>query len=368
VTPGAQVDTFHSVFGIAPEARASAPGRVNLLGDHTDYNGGFVLPSPIPQQTTVEVGFGAEHDEVYSADLQEKIRFARSGPLHGFARYVGGCLRVLESNGAVIPALRLVVTSEVPLRAGLSSSAALEVATLRAVDALLGIGLGAVELAQLAQRAEVEHAGVSCGIMDQMASSLGRADMMLFLDTMTLEHRLLPLPSAAELLVVDSGVPRELANSPYNLRRKECAAAAEKIGVGLLREITDLNRVGELPHPLERRAKHVVSENARVTAATSADAQTFGKLMNESHSSLSVDFEVSAPAVDALVSFLQSRDAVFGARLTGAGFGGACVALVRAGTAGTVGGELLSWAAERQDMRPSIVVPTVREPLMQPAP
>jgi galactokinase len=367
VTLAAQGGLFHSVFGVAPDARASAPGRVNLLGDHTDYNGGFVLPSPIPQQTTVEVGFGTEDDEVYSADLQEKIRFARSDALRDFAKYVGGCLRVLESNGVAVPALRLAVRSDVPLRAGLSSSAALEVATLRAVDALLDIRLGAVELAQLAQQAEIEYAGVSCGIMDQMASSLGSADMMLFLDTLTLEHRLLPLPSGAELLVVDSGVPRELANSPYNRRREECAAAAEKMGVRLLREITGLDRLADLPHPLDRRAKHVISENARVIAATSADAPVFGKLMNESHSSLSDDFEVSVPPVDALVRFLQSRDEVFGARLTGAGFGGACVALVRAGAAQTVAGEVLSWAGEREDMRPSVVVPAVRE-LMQPAP
>jgi galactokinase len=214
---------------------------------------------------------------------------------------------------------------------GLSSSAALEVATLRAFRDLMRLTLGDVELALLAQRAEVEYAGVMCGIMDQMASSLGDREHMLYLDTRSLDHRRLPLPPGSEVMVLDSGTPRQLAMTAYNQRREECETAARLLGVATLRDADNLDRISELPKPYNRRARHVVTENRRVIAALEAGGERFGALMNESHDSLRDDYEVSSLALDALVGSLRRDCSVYGARLTGAGFGGACVALARKG-------------------------------------
>jgi galactokinase len=328
---------------------------VNLLGDHTDYYGGFVLPTIIPQQTTVQIGIGVAEDEFYSAAFNQHLRFPRSAPLSGFARYISGCVRVLEQAGLALPPLRMAVQSDVPIGAGLSSSAALEIATLRALNAYFGFGLDPVRLAQLAQSAEVKYGGVSCGIMDQMACSLGRLDWMLFLDTRTLEYKMVPLPQESEVLVVDTGVSRELARSLYNTRKAECDAAANELGVAQLRDVSDPSAPEQLSEPLRRRARHVIHENRRVLQAIGADAATFGGLMNESHRSLSCDYEVSVPAVDQIVDWLQHQDGVFGARMTGAGFGGACVALAESGSACEISRHLLSlnW----QCSVPSIVVP-----------
>jgi galactokinase len=327
---------FEKIFGTPAEHAASAPGRVNVLGDHTDYNQGFVLPCAIPQRTMVEIARGTGAHEVYSETLRYKVSFESAGALSDFARYVGGCIAVLEERGVPVPPLRLRIVSEVPVGAGLSSSAALEVATLRAIDGLLGLGLTAMEIAMLAWQAENRFAGVACGIMDQMASSLGRTDRMLFLDARSLDYSLVPLPAHTELLVVDSGAPRTLAASAYNQRRAECQAAAEMLGVASLREVTSVAATEALPSPLRERARHVVSEDARVLRAVTAPAAEFGALMNLSHESLRDDFDVSVPAVDELVSHLQRDPAVFGARITGAGFGGACVALVRAGASAPI--------------------------------
>lgn len=333
---------FRAVFGVDPTVTAEAPGRVNLLGEHTDYNDGFVLPTAIPQTTQVALAEARSEHEAYSANLDRLERFGRTEPLRGFARYVGGCLRVLEAEGHKIPPLRIWIRSTVPIGVGLSSSAALEVATLRATNALLGLGLDPVRIAQLGQRAEGEHAGVNCGIMDQMASSLANSESMLFLDAMTLDRKLLPLPVGAEILVVDSGVPRALSDSAYNTRRRECSQAAHALGVSSLRDVTNPVAVLQLPTPLRERARHVITENARVLAALSTDAVSFGRLMNESHASLRDDYAVSIPALDRLVDETQRTEGVFGARLTGAGFGGACVALVRHGQANTIGRRLCS--------------------------
>jgi galactokinase len=345
--------SFRDVFGIDCVVSARAPGRVNLMGDHTDYNDGFVLPTTIPQQTVVEAAPGNGMHEVYSATLDRLVRFD-TGALTDFARYVGGCVRVLEQRGVRIPPLRLRIASDVPVGAGLSSSAALEVATLRALDNLLGLGLGPEEVAHLAHRAEVEFAGVSCGVMDQMACSLGRTDRMLFLDTMTLERELLPLPADSELLIMHSGVPRSLAGSDYNRRRAECEAAAAMLGVPSLRMIDDPAAVNRLPSPLRERVRHVITENRRVLAARNADAAAFGSLMTQSHASLRDDYAVSLPAIDALVAALLREPGVFGARLTGAGFGGCCVGLVRQGTAAATGYRVTSCLGEV----PSVIVPS----------
>ncbi|YAF98005.1 MAG: galactokinase [Nodularia sp. CChRGM 3473] len=325
---------FQHIFGKLSEIQASAPGRVNLLGEHTDYNDGFVLPTAIPQHTTVQLSFSddAQH-HFYSENLQERVSIL---DIHhtpsGFASYVFGCIEVLKQAGYTIPSLNVYVQSSVPMGAGLSSSAALEVATLRAIRQLLHLPIDDVEIAQLAQQAEIHYAGVQCGIMDQMASSLADTQHILFLDTRTLERRVLPFPNKTTILVIDSGVPRTLATSGYNQRRAECQEAAQLLGVKALRDINDAKVTETLPEPLNRRARHVVTENNRVLEVLQGvTPKRFGELMNASHTSLRDDYEVSVPALDTLVQILQKTAGVFGARLTGAGFGGACVALVALG-------------------------------------
>jgi galactokinase len=235
------------------------------------------------------------------------------------------------------------------------------VATLRALRALLALDLDDVALARLAQQAEIEDAGVRCGIMDQMAASLAHVGEMLFLDTRSLRRRVLPLPAGSELLVLDSGVARTLYGSGYNTRRGECEAAARALGVKALRDVASVADVEKLPEPLRRRARHVVSENARVLQAVEAlRPDAFGALMNASHASLRDDFEVSTPALDRLVALLQVHDAVFGARLTGAGFGGACVALCRARTAVGVADVVLGEYSAADGRGARLVPPSVR--------
>jgi galactokinase len=327
---------FQQIFNAVPDVEASAPGRVNLLGEHTDYNDGFVLPTAISQQTTVYMGHSPnDRHHFYSAELEEWIDVAsgESTP-QGFASYIYGCIRVLEQTGQPIPPLNLFVTSSVPIGSGLSSSAALEVATLRGLRSLLNLDLDDVQIAQLGQQAEIQYAGVSCGILDQMASSLADTEHMLFLDTRTLDRQILPFPAGAEIVVIDSGVARSLASSGYNQRRAECEEAARQLGVKALRDVSDPQKVEHLGAPLRQRARHVITEDNRVLQALAGvSAGAFGELMNASHASLRDDYEVSVPALDTLVSILQNISGVFGARLTGAGFGGACVALVAAGEA-----------------------------------
>ncbi len=325
--------SFEEVFWRSPSMTAEAPGRVNLLGEHTDYTGGFVLPIGIRQTATVQIALSSDSlFHIYSANLDEQISFAHGEPAsHGFGRYVCGCVEVLNRAGYQVPAVSMRIDSRVPIGVGLSSSAALEVAVLRAIRQLARLPLSDIDLALLAQQAEVEYAGVLCGIMDQMASSLGDCEHMLYLDTRSLEYRRLPLPADSEVIVLDSGTSRQLASTAYNRRREECETAARLLNVNTLRDAESLFDIAELPEPYNRRARHVATENRRVLDALDASAERFGVLMNESHQSLRDDYEVSSPALDALVNSLLRAPGVHGARLTGAGFGGACVALVRKG-------------------------------------
>jgi galactokinase len=333
--------SFAERFGGEPAVRAQAHGRVNLLGEHTDYSEGLVLPAAIPQQTSVAMRSAPSAPSVvYSANLDAESELVPGVvPQAVFARYVHGCLEEVRARCGELPELQIHVQSEVPIGVGLSSSAALEVATLRALRTLLALDIDDVEIARLGQRAEIVHAGVRCGILDQMACSLLVPGQMLYLDTRTLERSQMPLPEGAELLVVDSGVSRSLAASKYNERRDECERAAKLLGVATLRDCIDPGAAMSLPAPLDQRARHVISENARVRAAQGVDASAFGALMNASHKSLSEDYAVSTPALDVLVGLLQAETGVYGAKLTGAGFGGACVALCRADAAPRCGAQ-----------------------------
>ncbi|MBW4442904.1 MAG: galactokinase [Plectolyngbya sp. WJT66-NPBG17] len=323
--------TFEQIFNASPDVQASAPGRVNLLGEHTDYNDGFVLPTAIPQQTTVYLGSSPNpQHHIYSQELSEQVSLSANDPIpQGFSSYVIGCIRTLEKQGFSIPPLNVFVTSSVPIGSGLSSSAALEVAMLRALRSRFNLNIDDVQIAQFGQYAEQNFAQVQCGIMDQMASSLADSEHLLFLDTRTLDRELLPFPTGTKFLVIDSGIPRTLAGSGYNQRRAECEEAAKLLSVSALRDVEDVSAIASLPRPLKERARHVITENNRVLEARQGvSAERFGQLMNASHASLRDDYAVSIEGLDTLVALLQETPGIFGARLTGAGFGGACVALV----------------------------------------
>ena len=324
-------NTYQQKFGHSPAHIARAPGRVNLLGEHTDYNDGYVLPTAIPQRTYVQIARSpADRYEVYAENLDELQRFyIEEAVPHGFVKYVFGCIALLINKGYRIEPVQMRIRSDVPIGAGLSSSAAIEVAVLRALRALFKLELDDVEIAKTAQQAEIEFAHVHVGIMDQMASSLADTAHMLFIDTRTLSRRLVMLPADTAVVVVDSGVPRQLSTSVYNQRRAECDAAARMLGVAALRDVSDIASVEALPEPLLRRARHVVTENQRVLdAVRSESAVKFGVLMNQSHYSLRDDYEVSIPQLDILTDIMRNTPGVYGARLTGAGFGGCCVCLV----------------------------------------
>ena len=336
--------TFEEVFNATPSVIAEAPGRVNLLGEHTDYNGGFVLPTAISQKTHVQMHPNKlKSFRLYSTSVDELVSFTLEIlPEKHFSRYVFGCLKEVTAMGIDIPYLDIYVHSTVPIGVGVSSSAALEVATLRALRILMHLSIENITIAKMAQQAEIKYAGVNCGIMDQMASSLADTNHMLFMDTRTLFTEILPLPPDTEILVIDSGIPRTLASSKYNERRAECIAAAELLGVQELRDITDPIFANQLPTPLLERARHVINENNRVLSARRGiNASEFGQLMNASHKSLSEDYLVSIPQLDFLVALLQEKDEIYGARLTGAGFGGACVALCAKNTAQSVSQDVI---------------------------
>jgi galactokinase len=327
------METFEALFGHPPSAIASAPGRVNLLGEHTDYNQGLVLPLAIPRKVHVELAPGDDGvHRFHSVQLDEIVAYRDGDDAPaGFARYVHGCIEVLRGAGFPVPVVHARIDSDVPIGAGLSSSAALEVAVIRALRSLLQLDFDDEAVARYAHEAETVYAGVRCGILDQMACSLASTDRMLFLDTRSLERRLVPLPEGTALLIIDSGVSRSLSASGYNQRRAECERAAAMLGVASLREVS-FPPEGLLPAPLDRRVRHVLTENQRVRAALNTpSAADFGALMNASHASLSAQYEVSTPELDELAALLQRHRDVFGAKLTGAGFGGACVALVRQG-------------------------------------
>ncbi|MDR3515550.1 MAG: galactokinase [Azospirillaceae bacterium] len=327
---------FEIAFGTGAAASARAPARANLLGEHTDYNEGYVLPTPLPFWTGVEVGPGLVADtvEAYSVHFQDRCQRAYGVAKQGdWLDYVAGCIAILRQRGYVVPALRVAVETNIPMGAGVSSSAALEVATLRAIRHFLDLPIDDTELALIGQAAESGYVGMPCGIMDQMVSSLGTLGQALFLDIRTRERRNVPLPAGHRIAVVHSGVSHQLVDGGYKQRVEECHAAAAALGVPWLRDVgpADLARINALPEPLNRRARHQMTENQRVLQAVTAleahDVVRFGRLMCESHASQRDDYKVSVPAVDALVEAAM-RHGALGARLTGGGFGGSIVALV----------------------------------------
>ncbi|MBM3268991.1 MAG: galactokinase [Candidatus Sericytochromatia bacterium] len=341
-------EAFKARFGAAPHLVARAPGRVNLIGEHTDYNGGFVFPMAISRAAYVAIG-PAEGSQttVQSVQFRETDAFP-AGDLERtgtWRDYVRGVVAIAAKLGLEARPCNLLVDGDVPLGSGLSSSAALEVATFTALNAYNGWGLPALDIAKLSQRAENDFVGVNCGIMDQLVSVFGEEDCALFVDCRSLEFRPIPLHLAengVQVAILDSEVPRTLATGGYNQRRQECEEGVALLAQALGRDLDALRDVSEaefaahaqvLPMPIRARVRHVVSENARVLRAATflaaGDVTAFGELMDQSHDSLRDDYEVSCEELDLLVSLARNTQGVLGARLTGAGFGGCAVALVR---------------------------------------
>ena len=365
--------SFADLFGRAPGTIARAPGRVNLIGEHTDYSGGFVLPMAIPLRTTVEIGLREDRQvRAFSASLAREgiaeYTLGSEARGRGWLDYVQGVTWALALGGPLPAGFDLRVATDIPLGSGLSSSAALEVALLRGLRDAFALDLDDVEIARLGRRAENDLVGAPVGILDQFASSLADERTALFVDTRSLAYERIPFPAAAELVVIDSGISHSHAGGEYRTRRDECERAAALLGVPELRDVGpgEEPRIAGLPATLDRRARHVVSENARVLLAVAEmraeDPGTLGALFDASHRSLRDDFEVSIPEIDLLVELARADAGVFGARLTGGGFGGSVIALARAGEGAAAAHRIAAACAARGGRPPTVLLPAGAPP------
>jgi galactokinase len=344
------IEEFTRNFQQTPTLLAVGPGRVNLIGEHTDYNDGFVLPVAIkrdirialrPRQDRIVKVFSLEYNDWYEFSLDD-LRYNQEKL---WTNYVQGVAWVLQELGIALAGFDGVISGNVPRASGLSSSAALEVATASAFLAASqqSGALDGVKIALAAQRAENQFVGVNCGIMDQYISVLGQEGHALLIDCRSLEYTLIPFPKDAALVIGNTKASRSLANSAYNERRRQCEEGVAILqtvlpNVRALRDVSSAEleeHKGLLSEVVYRRCRHVVGENERVLQAVEAlkvnDLATMGQLMNESHRSLREDYEVSSAPLDAMVNAMRSGGGVYGARLTGAGFGGCAVALVQPG-------------------------------------
>lgn len=335
-------DNFHE----QPKFIIRAPGRVNLLGEHVDYNDGFVLPAAIDRAVWIACSpASTPHSTLIAADLDERVSFSpetilaktdlNGEPLPHWAKYPVGCAWVLNEAGYETPSINAVFTSDVPRGSGLSSSAAVEMGFISMWQAIARFEADAMTRAKLGQRAENKYVGVNCGIMDQFASACGKRDHALFLDCRSLEWQTVPLPADIAIVVADTAVPRSLSDSAYNERRSACEEAARLLGAKSLRDVSVAefqHNKNKLPELVARRAQHVVEEIQRTEQAVfllkQGNIKAFGRLMNECHESLRDLYEVSCPELDVMVNIARSLNGCYGARLTGAGFGGCTVNLV----------------------------------------
>lgn len=335
------------LYGAQP-LLVQAPGRVNLIGEHTDYNDGFVLPAAIQFRTTVAIAARPDRRlTVYSQNYSERVEFdleqIPAAGRHHWSDYVVGVARQLTKKRIRLPGANLLIQGDVPEGAGLSSSASLEVAVCRAFLELCGASKDGIETALLCQRAENEFVGARCGIMDQFVSVHGRRNHALLLDCRSLSYRHLPIPEGVRMVICNTMVRHSVAAGEYNQRRQECEAGARLFaehdpGVKALRDVSPedfQNYGGELPENIRKRCRHVITENSRVAQAADAlerhDTTLFGRLMRDSHASLRDDFEVSCSELDVMVELAAKIDGVYGARMTGGGFGGCTINLVESG-------------------------------------
>jgi galactokinase len=340
------VAEFTQRYGSTPRV-FSAPGRVNLIGEHTDYNDGFVLPMAIDRRTYVAIAERADRCvRVGSLVLKDAAEFTIDGPDdlqdHKWAKYVAGVAWTLRRRGVALKGADVLIDSDVPIGGGLSSSAALEVAIGKALTTIATATIDPKELALAAQQAEHEFVGAKVGIMDQLAATFGRKHHALLIDCRSLETKQIALANLnAAIVVCNTNVKHELASSAYNQRRAECEQGVELLR-SFLPEIQALRDVNvaqfhklenELPEPVRRRCRHVVTENERTLKAAEAlsrgDRENLGELMRQSHESLRIDYEVSCRELDLLVEIASRQEGVFGARMTGGGFGGCTINIVR---------------------------------------
>jgi galactokinase len=350
-----------------------APGRVNLIGEHTDYNDGYVMPAAISFDTFAACA-GNNSGNLLIQSLQDPeaatfpIHESQSQPAHNWTDYVRGVLIQLQHEGLNIPGANLLIDGQVPIGAGLSSSAALEVATALALLSFSKHSMNSTAIAKLCQRAENEFVGSRCGIMDQFASLHSRAGSALLLDCRSLDARSLPLPENVSLVICNTMVKHSIARGEYNVGRAECEAgvrhfARHRKTVTALRDVTedDLHQLGSgLPDVLLRRCRHVVTENARVLAASdaleSSDLKRFGQLMYDSHRSLKADFEVSCFELDTMVELARTIPGVHGARMTGGGFGGCTINLVESREARAFREQIITAYQRATRIRPEVYI------------
>ena len=335
------INAFQQRFAADPDFVVRAPGRVNLIGEHTDYNDGFVLPMAIDRAIWIALRPRTDQQvNVVSLDLDRSASFGLADLRHegaSWIEYVKGVAWALLDAGYQLAGWEGVLTGDVPRGAGLSSSAAVELATARAFQAVSGFAWDPPAMALLSQKAENQWVGMNCGIMDQMISAAGEADHALLIDCRSLQTTSVPLPHGTVAVILDTSTRRGLVDSAYNERRAQCEAAARYFGVPALRDVS-LERfeaeAGGLDEVTLRRARHIITENARTVAAADAmargDAAEMGRLMDASHASMRDDFEISGPELNVMVDCARQAPGCFGARMTGGGFAGCAVALVQA--------------------------------------
>ncbi|MBX5480890.1 MAG: galactokinase [Myxococcaceae bacterium] len=372
-----QVETaFWHRYGERPRLFC-APGRVNLIGEHTDYNDGFVLPMAIDRSTWVAATPRADRRvELHSLNLHARAHFDLDGPAgkqsHQWSAYVEGIARVLDKWGARPKGANLVIATDIPLGAGLSSSAALEIAAGLALLSVSGHEeVDRVQLARAGQKAEHDYVGTKCGIMDQYVSAMARVDHALLIDCRSLDAKQIPMKLTDHaLLILDTGVKHELATSAYNQRRAECEEGTRLLrralpNIRALRDVTpkDLEQHEHLlPDPIRRRVRHVVHENERTLRASRAlkegNLTEVGRLMAESHQSLRDDYEVSCPELDTLVEAVTGQPGVIGSRMTGGGFGGSTITIVRKDAVESVIAKATELFAQRHQRDPRALLTT----------
>lgn len=310
-----------------------SPGRANLIGEHTDYNDGFILPFAIKRYIRIEIE-SSKKFKLFSEQAKRGIEFLQPEKTNSWADYVIGMIVKLREHGYEVEPFSLKIDSDLPMGAGLSSSAALEVGTGYAISQIMGYEIPREELAMIAHECEVEFVGVRCGIMDQYAVALSKENHALFIDTMTREYKYIPFHlDSTKLYLIDSGIKHELGVSEYNKRRRECELALESLGRKSFREVTreDIDKI--LDPVLRKRALHVVTENERVLKTLSAletdNLPLVGKYLYESHYSLKENYEVSCEEIDFIINQLENYPNVLGARIVGAGFGGSVIVLAK---------------------------------------
>jgi galactokinase len=338
-------EKFVQLYGTSSMS-VQAPGRVNLIGEHTDYNDGFVLPAAIPFHTNVAIARRSDrrlviYSDNYSERIEVDLEDLPTKARQHWSDYVIGVAAKLEEHGTALLGANLLIQGDIPQGAGLGSSASLEVAVCRALLEVSAATMDGTEMARLCQRAEDEFVGARCGIMDQFVSVHGQKDHALLLDCRSLSYHLQPIPEDVRLVICNTMVRHSLASGEYNQRRSDCEAAARffaghRANVTALRDVTvaDLECYGsDLPETVRKRCRHVITENDRALRAadslTHQDLSSFGQMMWDSHASLRDDYEVSCRELDLMVELAAKRDGVYGARMMGGGFGGCTINLMQ---------------------------------------